>query len=133
MLQRHPTSLKVDSDSEEEKTPNVHTQKPQENVTENNTNYNQEENTREVKTSNEGEDDDDDDTDDKSHCRYCINLSDYIDINQTKYYDAIVILSSFVNFVFNIILIIDFDTTNNGHFLECHYPFILLHTYVTFL
>ena len=61
-----------------------------------------------MKTSNEGEDDDDGDEYNKSHCHYCINLSDYIDINQTKYYDAVVILSSFVNFVFSIILLIDF-------------------------
>ena len=119
MLQKNPTSLEIDSDSEDEKTSSIQSQKPQQNVTENNVN-NQEEKTpnvaksqTDVKTSNEGEDDGDED--DKSNC-HCVNPSEYIDINQTKYYDATVIFSSFVNFALNIVILIHFYHNNQWAF-----------------
>ena len=118
MLQKNPMSLELielDSDSEDEKTSHVQSQKPQQNVTENNINNQQEKTVNaaksqsqtDVKTSNEGEDDEDGDEDDKSNY-HCVNPLDYIDINQTKYYDATVIFSSFVNFALNIVLLIHF-------------------------
>ena len=111
-MQKNLTSLEVDSDSEEETLQNDQNQKPPENVTESNTNEDEktsdvQRSQTEVKTSNEGEEDEDNDDDDKSHC-HCINPLDYIDINQTKYYDATVIFSSFANFALTIILIIHF-------------------------
>ena len=59
-----------------------------------------------LKTTDKGEEDDSEN--DKKRFECCCNPFDYIDINATKYYDLLIVLSSFANFILGIVLIICF-------------------------
>ena len=132
MLQTSPTTLEVDSDSEDEKTSNNENQDSGENTSEKKTSEektissNKTVEQIDVKTSNEGEDDEDDgQNNDKCKC-HCVNPLDYIDINGTKYFDTIIILSSFVNFILNIILLNYFYKNNQWAFFGTSLSFHIL-------
>ena len=107
MLENNSMSLEVHSDSEDDQKSN--TQKPNKIV--NSKEITGDESAQSqtgIKTSNEDEEDDTDDDDDEESGSHCINPSDYIDINQTKYFDATVILSSFINLALSILLLVHF-------------------------